>query len=157
MKHLFRFDARKPGFGWHLALEVEWDLGADCILRDGDLWILPVHDPSGRVALKAVDGKGKVAWETWHLFDRHTFQTPLSRILGGVLAIGYNPLAKERKGAYPAHLVLIDPGKGRERGRWPMKESGPPRGRGIWPTDTGFFLAWPNRVDYYEMKTRGGR
>ncbi len=157
VKHLFRFDPRKPGFKWHLALEVEWDLGTDCILRDQDLWILPVHDPNGRVALKAVDGRGKVAWETWHLFDRHTFQTPLSRVLGGVLAIGFNPLAKERKGAYPAHLVLVDPVKGKELGRWPMKESGPPKGRGIWATDTGFFLAWPNRVDYYEMKTGGGR
>ena len=157
VKHLFRFDPRKPGIQWHLALEVESDLGTDCILRDRDLWILPVHDPSGRVALKAVDDRGKVAWETWHLFDQHTYQTPLSRVLGGVLAIGYNPLAKERKHAYPAHLVLVDPVKGKERGRWPMKESGPPKGRGIWPTDTGFFLAWPNRVDYYEMKTGGER
>jgi len=153
--YFFDPEARKLAWQWRLEAKSSFDF--DEILEDGDQWILPVRESSGRVHLAALDRRGKTAWETPALFGSSTFQTLLFRVYGGVLAFSYDPTSREERKRPSAHLVMVDPTRGRVIRRWALQEPAPPRGRGIWPTPTGFFIGWPDRIEDYDMGNKNDR
>ena len=142
-----------PGLAWLYKLDPEAFLDTAYLLEDGDRWWLPLRDRTGKINLVRVDRRGRRTGQPIPLFDRNVFQTPLYRLSNSVLAVGFNPTAREQRNRPTVQLVMVDPEDGRVLKRWSMDEAAPTRGRGVWPTAGGFFMAWPDRLEYYDLGT----
>jgi hypothetical protein len=156
-QRLVLVDPDRPGIAWQAELDPGATLDAAYVLADGDGWLFPVRDRNGGVELTSLDAHGRLRHRPIPLFEPRVFQTPLYSVFGGVLALGFDPTAHERRNQPTAHFVLIDADRGQVVKRWSASEPAPPRGRGIWPTRTGFFVAWPDRIEFYDLGTQNAR
>ncbi|MBN2491001.1 MAG: PQQ-binding-like beta-propeller repeat protein [Planctomycetes bacterium] len=143
----------RPGAAWRVDLDAGATVDGAHVLADGAAWLIPVRKRTGRVELLALDGHGRPRFKPAPLFHERVFETSLFRVLGGVLAFGFDPTARERRDRPAAWFTLIDAERGAVVKRWAENEPAPPRGRGIWPTRTGYFLAWPDRIEYHDLGT----